>query len=258
MFHSTQLRSTHDGPSSANTELAAIISKRRRSEAAGAGYRRITGMRALQRRAACASATALAAALLSAGCGGDDKVAGSASEPPPVPKIDRSQPAAAAGQPGEVVIKFWDYLRAGALPVAANAFDPRVARVVGDLNLLGALQVARGTAITYAPHIVRVTRVPSNRAGDGGRDPLTLVYVENRAVQGAMSRETFLISHSPFGWAIIYDTVTDAALRSFLITYRQNDPDRRTRLSENAATQAAGAVARVFQQQARKLASDYF
>ena len=87
---------------------------------------------------------------------------------------------------------------------------------------------------------------------------MKVVTVEGRGLQGAVTSVTFLLRQTDSAWSIVYDTMTQNALRTYVATYRAFDPDPRRRLSNDAAAQAANVVSRIYERQARVLAPGYF
>lgn len=206
----------------------------------------------------------IAGGVAMAGCGENKDAEGSGlpkAQPSPPIKVD--QPGASSGNPGAVVIRLWSHLRDGMFPLALNAFDADVVEDVGRENFVGALGVAQGTATSFAPIIVRTTPVRPRSGGTGPDNDrrerrLAVVYVEGRGVQGATSRATFLLEETPFGWSILYDTLLDSSLRSFVATSRQFSPMKSERLAADPAAQAGAAVARLYQARANNAAGNVF
>ena len=203
----------------------------------------------------------LASCVLFAGCSpnGDDKVPGSAAPAATAPTIDESQQGAEPGQPGVIVIKMWSYLRDGLIPLALNAYDPDVVARISEGNFLGALGITQSTASAFSPRIVRTIAIKGRPAANGGgRRPTAIVYVDGRGLQGAITHATFLLQRTPQRWEIVFDTMTQGALRNYVTERHVNAPDRKLRLPADVAVQAANQDVRRYQQLANELAGDYF
>ena len=203
----------------------------------------------------------LACGVLLAGCSssGGDTVPGSAAPTARAPAIDESQRGAETGQPGATVIKLWSYLRNGLLPLALNAYDPDVVARITEGNFLGALGITQSTANAFSPRIVRTVAVDRRPAVNGrGRRPTAIVYVDGRGLQGAITQAAFLLQRTPQRWEIVFDSMTEGALRSYLTERHTNAPDPKLRLPAAGAAQAASQVVRRYQQLANTLAAGYF
>lgn len=199
---------------------------------------------------------------LAFGCSVDNDETAGGSGPPkaqPSPPIDRRQQGATEGTPGETVITLWSYLRDGMYPLALNAFDPEVVEKIGRDYFLGALSVARGTAVALAPKIVRTEKIQRHASTNARRvRDVALVYVEGKGVQGALTRFVFLVEKSPYGWTVLYDTLIDGSLRSWVATTRETAIDKRNRLPAKQAAQAGADVARLYQDTTNTIAKDFF
>ena len=153
----------------------------------------------------------------------------------------------------------WSYLRDGLVPLALNAYDPKVVARISEGDFFGALGIIQGTANSFSPRIVRTVAIKGRAADDGrGRRPTAIVYVEGRGLQGVITHATFLLQRTPQRWEIVFDTMTEGALRSYLTERHVNAPDRMLRLQAGPAAQVAGQIVRRYQQHANRLAGGYF
>jgi hypothetical protein len=157
---------------------------------------------------------AVAFSLVLAGCGGGGTTrVETVTETRTVSVASVDEQGQGTSRAARTVVRFWDYLAAGAVPVALDVYDPRVVRAVGRETLAGMLASNQATARELA---LTVKREQSVTRG-------TLVTAELAPESGAPTSASFIVSDD----RILYDSFTAGALAAYVQhhTQREIDPD---------------------------------
>ena len=137
------------------------------------------------------------------------------------------------GSAQSAVVRLWFYVQWGDSSSTARFYDPRVLRTIGDATVAGAYSLRRLEMLDSRPRVRSETR---NAAG-------TLVTVDVLTTSAPPRPEFFLLRHRAVGWRIVYDSLLEKALPSYIQAQKQFAvaPGNNTP-SPDATTAGAAAV----------------
>jgi hypothetical protein len=172
-----------------------------------------------------------ALALPLGGCAADSGVDPATSAPAPgKPTPAASQQLANPDSAASTVMKFWESVQRGALPLTLSLYEPRVVAAVGVPTFAGMLAQQRPVAEAARLNVLRVEGVSRGE----------LITAETIPKAGPKVQHSFFLrprGRRSVRWRILYDTISAAAIPAYV-----QDQTQRS-INPTAATPSRSALA---------------
>ncbi|MBW3609796.1 MAG: hypothetical protein KY463_15965, partial [Actinobacteria bacterium] len=98
-----------------------------------------------------------------AGCGGDSGVAPATNPKAATPSASAQRQLDDPRSPASTVMRFWDSIRHGALPLSLSLYEPRVVSAAGIATFAGMLQDQRAASVDTRLNVLGVEDVAGGR-----------------------------------------------------------------------------------------------
>ena len=156
-----------------------------------------------------------------------------ASDPPMLTTKDLD--AAPRGSASERVLQLWYWGQWGSIPNVVATYDPAVLDTVDAADIAGTYSQQRSYLATTRPELVDETE----------EQGITLVTVRGLRSDAAPQSFAFNLRQTDGEWHVIFDTLLESALATYVQTQSSSDPDKKPPPSAVRAGAAAALEFRV-------------
>lgn len=140
------------------------------------------------------------------GCGaGDSGVEPVAKAKPAQPSREARQAVADPKSAASAVLRFWESIQRGALPVSLTLYTSQVVNEIGLANFAGMVAAQRP--------LIKDSRLSVTAIENVARD--RLVSAEALPTVGAKTEHSFFLRNQGSGWRVLYDTLTAAGIQQY-------------------------------------------
>lgn len=143
-----------------------------------------------------------------------ERLDGSLSQPP-APLSLQDVEKQSDGSAARAVVELWYWGQWGSVPNLLASYDPAVLDAVGTENVAGAYAGQRGFLVASNPNVLEEVEGPSG----------TVVNIEALRQNQIPVEYSFTLREQDGEWRIVFDTLLESALASYIQTENTPDPD---------------------------------